>query len=193
LAPNVGELADEIKRRDLFLFDIWGYVPGSGPGGFWQQFQVPVGVFSLLESRLGAARWLGMDNGEQDGRYIADYAKQMQPTAAPRLEQYLKFHRYFERLTGELGNRMVALVSLGFGHYFLKEGLYTLAGAEAGQALPNNQVYYSFIRGAGKQYGVPWFGNASIFNRWGYKVYGDEGCDHGPLKGTSLSLLRRLV
>ncbi|MCL5279654.1 MAG: hypothetical protein M1376_07080 [Planctomycetes bacterium] len=32
-ARNLGDLAQEIKRRDLYLFDIWGYVPGSGPGG----------------------------------------------------------------------------------------------------------------------------------------------------------------
>ena len=31
-AENLDELADEIDRRGLFLFDIWGYVPGSGPG-----------------------------------------------------------------------------------------------------------------------------------------------------------------
>jgi hypothetical protein len=57
----------------------------------------------------------------------------------------------------------------------LKEGARTLIGAETAQALPNNQVYYAFIRGAGKQYGVPWFGNASIFNRWGFKTYGSSG------------------
>ncbi|MBI3118707.1 MAG: hypothetical protein HYZ00_08485 [Candidatus Hydrogenedentes bacterium] len=42
---NLGDLADEIKRRNAFLFDIWGYVPGSGPGGYWQQFKPPAGVF----------------------------------------------------------------------------------------------------------------------------------------------------
>ena len=30
-AKNLGDVADEIMRRDLYLFDIWGYVPGSGP------------------------------------------------------------------------------------------------------------------------------------------------------------------
>ncbi len=191
-ASNLEELADEIKRRNLFLFDIWGYVPGSGPGGYWQQFKPPPGVFSLLESRLGE-RWLGMDNGEQDGRYIGGYAAQMHPAAGSRFEQYLNFQRHFERLTTELGNRMATLVSLNFGHYFLKENVYTLIGAETAQALPNSQVYYAFIRGAGKQYGVPWFGNASVFNRWGYKTYGNDGADHGPRKGTSLSLLKRLL
>jgi hypothetical protein len=117
----------------------------------------------------------------------------MQPMSGSRFEQYLNFQRHFERLTTDLGNKMATLVSLNFGHYFLREGVYTFIGAETGQALPNSQVYYAFIRGAGKQYGVPWFGNASVWNRWGYKTYGEEGPDHGPRKGTSLSLLKRLL
>ena len=100
-------------------------------------------------------------------------------------------------MTDQLGNSMSALVSLSFGHYFLKEGVYKLIGAETAQALPNAQLFYVFIRGAGKQYGVPWFGNASVFNRWGYKVYGAEGSDtgtrYGPTRGTSLSLMKRLM
>lgn len=195
-AKNLGDLADEIRRRDLYLFDVWGYVPGSGPGGYWQQFKVPAEALAKLETRLGE-RWLGTDNGEQDGRYIGGYADQMTPTSADRVEQYFNFQRHFERMGDDLGHKHSTLVSLNFGHYFLKEGTYTLIGAEAAQALPNNQVYYAFIRGAGKQYGVPWFGNASVWNRWGYKTYGSSGGTggetHGPTKGTSLSLLKRLL
>ncbi len=195
-AKNLGDLADEIKRRDLYLFDVWGYVPGSGPGGYWQQFKPPAAAFTILESRLGD-RWLGTDNGEQDGRYIGGYANQMTPAADSRFNQYLNFQRHFERLGDDLGHKHATLVSLNFGHYFLKEGTYTLIGAETAQALPNNQVYYAFIRGAGKQYGVPWFGNASIYNRWGFKTYGSagrsDGYEHGPTKGTSLSLMKRLL
>ncbi len=195
-AKNLGDFADEIARRDLYLFDIWGYVPGSGPGGYWQQFLPPREAFATLESKLGE-RWLGTDIGEQDGRYIGGYANQMTPASASRFEQYLNFQRHFERMSDDLGHRHATLVSLNFGHYFLKEGTYTLIGAETAQALPNSQVYYSFIRGAGKQYGVPWFGNASIYNRWGYKTYGSAGGSggdsHGPTKGTSLSLLKRLL
>jgi hypothetical protein len=195
-AKNLGDLAEEIKRRDLYLFDVWGYVPGSGPGGYWQQFKPPAEAFTLLEAKLGE-RWLGTDIGEQDGRYIGGYANQMHPASANRFEQYLNSQRHFERMGDDLGHKHAALVSLNFGHYFLKEGTYTLIGAETAQALPNNQVYYAFIRGAGKQYGVPWFGNASVFNRWGYKTYGSEGTadgyQHGPTKGTSLSLLKRLL
>lgn len=195
-AKNLGELAAEIKRRDLYLFDVWGYVPGSGPGGYWQQFQVPAEALAQLESTLGD-RWLGTDIGEQDGRYIGGYASQMTPASAERLQQYLNFQRHFERMGDDLGHKHATLVSLNFGHYLLKEGTYTLIGAETAQALPNNQVYYTFIRGAGKQYGVPWFGNASVFNRWGFKSYDSsgrsDGYEHGPTKGTSLSLLRRLI
>lgn len=195
-AKNLGDLAEEIRRRELYLFDIWGYVPGSGPGGYWQQFVPPTEAFATLESKLGE-RWLGTDIGEQDGRYIGGYANQMTPASADRFEQYLNLQRHFERMSDDLGRKHATLVSLNFGHYFLKEGTYTLIGAETAQALPNNQVYYAFIRGAGKQYGVPWFGNASIYNRWGYKVYGSggrgDGYEFGPTKGSSLSLLKRLL
>ena len=195
-AKNLGDLAQEIKQRDLYLFDIWGYVPGSGPGGYWQQFQPPAEAFAALETILGE-RWLGTDIGEQDGRYIGGYASQMTPASAGRLDQYLNFQRHFERMSDDLGHKHATLVSLNFGHYLLKEGTFTLIGAETAQALPNNQVYYAFIRGAGKQYGVPWFGNASVYNRWGFKTYGSSGGSggdtHGPTKGTSLSLMKRLL
>lgn len=191
-AKNLGDLADEIKHRGLYLFDIWGYTPGSGPGGFWRQFVPPPGVFEMLQSKLGD-RWLGMDTGEEDGRYIGGYAPQMYPSASSRYDQYLNFKRYFERYTDVQGNKMSTLVTLGFGHYFLKEGIYTFIGSETGQALPNAQIFCAFNRGAGKQYGVPWFGNASVFNRWGYKTYGRSSSENGPTKGTSLSLLKRLM
>lgn len=195
-ADNLGALAEEIRRRGLYLFDIWGYVPGSGPGGYWQQFQPPASAFAVLEEKLGE-RWLGTDIGEQDGRYIGGYADQMTPASASRFEQYANFQQHFERMGNDLGNRHSTLVSLNYGHYLLKEGTYTLIGAETAQALPNNQVYYAFIRGAGKQYGVPWFGNASIYNRWGFKNYASagtsEGTAFGPTKGSSASLMKRLL
>ncbi len=191
-AENLNEFSDSIVRRKLYLFDLWGYVPGAGPGGSWEQFIAPRAALDLFESKLGE-RWLGMDNGEQDGRYIGGYADQMTPMRTDRFGQYLNFQRHFERMGDDLGQKLSTLVSLSYGHYFLKEGTYTAIGAETAQALPNSQVYYAFIRGAGKQYGVPWFGNASVFNRWGYKAYGTPGKDHSTTKGTSLNLLKRLM
>ncbi|MFA5089268.1 MAG: TIM barrel protein, partial [Candidatus Omnitrophota bacterium] len=79
-----------------------------------------------------------------------------------------------------------------------------IVGAETGQALLNAQLYYAFLRGAGKQYGVLWYGNASVWNRKGYKNYyegdqilktdeGFQGYTVGPDQGTSLMLLKRLL
>jgi hypothetical protein len=187
---------EEIKHRGLYLFDFWGHVPGSGFEGMWSHVVPPKGMVEMLDRELGD-RFLGFDNGEQDGRYIGGYANQQCPSPADRFGQFLNFQRHFQRMGDDLGNKLSVLVSLCFGHYFLKEGNHLLIGAETGQALPNSQVYYAFIRGAGKQYGVHWFGNASIWNRWGYKSYESEGemgtLKFGPTQGTSLSLLRRLL
>ena len=194
---NVREQVEELKRRNLYLFDLWGFVPGSGPGE-WSQFRRPDGVTEMFEEVLGE-RWLGMDNGEQDGRYVGGFSSQMVPYGGGRFHQYLNFQRHFERLDRLLGNKMATLVSLNYGHYFLREGCYTMIGAETAQALPNAQVYYSFIRGAGKQYGVPWFGNVSVFNRWGWKTYLQNapvtsGRRTGsPVDGTSLALMKKLM
>jgi len=190
---DLPDVVQELKKRNLYLFDIWGFVPGSGPGGYWQQFAMPDNTAGLFEKELGD-HWLGMDNGEQDGRYVGGYASQMFPAGGSRELQYLNFQNHFQGLTDRLGNKMATLVSLNFGHYFLKEGVYTMIGAETAQGLPNTQIYYSFIRGAGKQYGVPWFGNASVWNRWGWKNYsGITDYNGGGTKGTSLSLLKRLI
>ncbi len=191
---DVREQVAELKRRNLFLFDLWGFVPGSGPGD-WSQFKRPDGVTEMFEKELGD-HWLGMDNGEQDGRYVGGYANQFEPFGAVRIQQYLNFQRHFERMDYLLGNKMAALVSLNFGHYYLRECCYSLLGAETGQALPNSQIYYSFIRGAGKQYGVPWYGNVSVYNRWGWKGYPQEdkpGTRGTPIGGTSLALMKKLM
>ncbi len=151
---DLPEVVAELKKRDLYLFDIWGFVPGSGPGGYWQQFEVPDHILELFENELGD-HWLGMDNGEQDGRYVGGFADQMYPAGGNRQEQYLNFQNHFQGLTESLGNKMTTLVSLNFGHYFLKEGVYTMIGAETAQGLPNTQIYYSFIRGAGSSMVFP--------------------------------------
>lgn len=135
---NLKEVVAEIKKRDLYLFDLWGYIPGSGPGGYWTQFVIPDGVLDLFETELGN-RWLGMDNGEQDGRYVGAFAPRMYPMGADRKQQYFNFQRHFQEMGDQLGNKMATLVSLNFGHYFLKEGVYTLIGAETAQGLPNSQ------------------------------------------------------
>ena len=193
---HLAQALEEIRDRGLYLFDLWSYVPGSPLEGTWSNVTPPPGMVRHLQRTLGD-RFLGIDNGEQDGRYIWATAEQQCPRTQSRFAQYLSFQRHFQKLCDELGNHMTALSSLTFGHYFLKEGNHVLLGAETAQALPNSQLYYAFIRGAGKQYGVHWFGNASVFNRWGWKDYGPpkraESYLSGPEEGSSLSLLKRLL
>ena len=126
---NLKEVVSEIKKRNLYLFDLWGYIPGSGPGGYWQQFVIPDGVLDLFKNEL-EERWLGMDNGEQDGRYVGSFAPRMYPMGSDRKQQYFNFQRHFQEMGNQLGNKLATLVSLNFGHYFLKEGIYTLIGAK---------------------------------------------------------------
>lgn len=196
LAENFPDLVQAIKSQNLWLFDIWGHVPGSAPEGIWAHITPPAGMAEQLRQTLGD-RFLGFDNGEQDGRYIGLYATQQCPLPQTGFDQFQNFHRHFRRLGDDMGNQLSVLTSLQFIHHFAREGNHLLLGAETAQALPNSQVYYSFIRGAGKQHGLLWFGNASVFNRWGYKSYEGEGeaygMQFGPEHGTSLSLLRRLL
>ena len=89
-------VVDEIAKRDYYLFDIWGYVPGSAgdESSSWRQFTIPEGVLDMFEKKLGD-RWLGMDNGEQDGRYVAAFAARQHDYGADKFQQYLNFQNPF--------------------------------------------------------------------------------------------------
>ena len=194
---NFRELVDEAAKRGLYLFDFWGYVPGSFPDKtIWGEFEPPQDRAYYLRERLGN-RFLGFDNGEQDGRYIGGYAPALCSLSQDRRQQYLNFHAHFEKLGNAMQNQTVVLNSLNFTHYFAREGNAIMLGAETAQALINTNLWYAYIRGAGKQYGLLWYGNASVWNRWGYKSYESEGAESyfkwGAEQGSSLSLLRRLM
>jgi len=199
-AKNFKEILDEIACQGLYIFDIWGYCPSSLEKIYKQAGEhfVPEETHRLLIKKLGH-RFLGWDNGEQDGRYIGTYAQLVCPAPSDRKEAFEKFSQYFQRLGNHNKNYLIALASLTYLHYFAHFGNHRLLGAETAQGLPSVPMWYAFIRGAGKQYGILWFGNASIFNRWGYKeYYGSkefkEGSNtsSGPNCGTSISLLKRL-
>ena len=202
LLPNFKDIVREIKARNLWYFDIVGFIPGvaMGPnkelwGGLTEIHLTPEEI-DFVKSTLGD-RFLGMDNGEQDGRYTG-YAGNEIPRGVSAFEQYCNFQDWFERLEMLQGNKMAALTGLNYGHYFLKNNCYTFLGAETAQALPNAQLFYSFIRGAGKQYGVPWFGNVSLFGPTGWKDYNaranvTKGKGPGPENGASLALAKKLM
>ncbi|MCL1794107.1 MAG: hypothetical protein FWG34_09575 [Oscillospiraceae bacterium] len=200
-AENFDELVGLCKRNGLFMFDFWGYVPGSHSSekSIWGEYSIPPDADRIMRETLGN-HFLGYDNGEQDGRYNS-YAGQFMPLSDSRRAQYKNFQKYFEKLLGAMLNHTVTLSSLTYLHYFAKEGNSIMIGAETGQALPSSPMWFSFIRGAGKQYGLLWFGNASVWNRWGYKDYSVDskepdtsgGYEMGRFAGTSLGLLKRLI
>ena len=199
-AENWREAVDEIAARGLYLFDIWGYCPSGPFERFeWSEYRIPDETHRYLLEKLGP-RFLGYDNGEQDGRFIGGYAKLVCPAPATRRQAHQAFCQYFEQLGNDLQNYLNALSSLTFPHYFAKMGNHRILGAETAQGLPSVPMWYAFIRGAGKQYGLLWFGNASVWNRWGAKSLADPQAEDttapgfftGPTAGTSLSLLHRL-
>lgn len=197
-ADNFSELVDEIERCGLYLFDFWGYVPGcSTDKSIWGEYVPEPDKVNYMKEHLGP-RFLGFDNGEQDGRYIGVFAPFQCPSYKDRKRQYLNFQAHFNELGNAMQNHMTTLCSLNYCHYFAKEGNTIMLGAETAQALINTNLWYAYLRGAGKQYGLLWFGNASVFNRWGYKTYESVGKkgnwqSWGPDCGTSLNLLRRLL
>lgn len=189
-----------VRAANVTALDISNYVPGdtdkcdgSAPASSGVcEYHLPLAVNAALTSTLGSDGFLGMDNGEQDGRYVGRFAGLGVAAAAAGPEaQYLRFARHFDRMADDLGGRLMGLSSLYYPHYYAKSGWYTMLAAETAQALPNAQLFYAFLRGAARQYAQRIWGNASIYNRWGHKTCSSPtACS---ASGTSLALLKRLA
>lgn len=190
--PTLEQSLDEMKRRDYFLFDIGGYVPGT-PNA---QVRVPAAAQRLMTEKLGD-KYLGVDMGENDGRYLFLMRQIQAPYAADRVGQCEQAYQYFSEINADLGERMNALTVYWYWSYPVKEGSVVLTGAETQNRVTSSSIQYAFLRGAGKQYGVHWFGNAAMFNTWDYKSYNTNQSKNfgptGPTHGNSLNLLRRLL
>lgn len=188
---NLEERLRDVHRRGLILWDIWGYVPHNEAG---PTPRVTPEHHEILLRVLGD-RFLGYDNGEQDGRYIGSYADRDPIT--DRREGWEYFVRWDEGICNDSMNYMNATGSLNFSHYYGERGCRTL-GLETAQGLPSDTMMFAFLRGAAKQYGRLTTQATSIWNRFGYNMYHDRrtegpgGYGFGPHKGCSLSLHRRL-
>ncbi len=182
---------EAVKARGLIVWDIWGYVPDH-PDFPWRVAPEHV---EILKRVLGD-RFLGFDNGEQDGRYIGAYADR--GTFTDRKGGWEDFVRWDERICADNGNYMNATGSLNFSHYYADRAHRTL-GLETAQGLPSDTLMFSFLRGAARQYGRLTTQATSIWNRYGYNLYNDRktmggnGYGFGPNKGCSLSLHKRLL
>ncbi len=181
----------DVRRRGLFLFDIWGYVPHN-PRFPWKV--TPEHHQVLL--RILGNRFLGYDNGEQDGRYIGSTADRGAFTT--RRGGWEDFVRWDKAICADSMNYMNATGSLNFSHYYGERGCRTL-GLETAQGLPSDTLMFAFLRGAAKQYGRLITQATSVWNRFGYNMYSGRkttrarGYGYGPHKGCSLSLHKRLM
>jgi hypothetical protein len=207
--PNLTGALEDLMEQKVYLTDINQYVPGVAcvqPQCGYGQYKPPRGLMDSVEKIMGNA-YTGMDNGEQDGRYVGEFAGQQyrgsggdsHPVRALSLaargdelqRNFLQFSRHFQQLTDDEGSKMQSLNTVYYPHYFGKTGLYTSLSFENAQGLPNDQIANAFVRGAGKQYGTTWWAQTSIWNRWSYKdCYAPDACSD---TGTSLSLMRRLA
>jgi hypothetical protein len=181
---------EDVRRRGLLVFDIWGYVP--------LEPQYPAKIapeHHEILMRVFGDRFLGYDNGEQDGRYIGSYASGGKHTN--RKEGWDDFVRWDKRVCDDSMNYMNATGSLNFSHYYGERGC-RLLGLETAQGLPSDTLMFAFLRGAGRQYGRLLTQATSIWSRFGYNMYhgrkteGAGGYGYGPNKGCSLSLHKRL-
>ena len=181
-----------MSRSNLFLHNIGGYGPGSPfpfHGGFGE-YIVPDWQIKQIKRYMGS-NFTGFDIGEQDGRFNFTYKHIMEPYISDRKHQYLTSQLYFERIAADLGNWCSSLNVLWYWHYLLKEGYTVLAGAETQNKVTNGQVQYMFLRGAGKQYGILWYGDVSVFDSWGCKIYNPDTDYKDVNKGGSLALMKR--
>jgi len=196
--PNLSRSLDELKRRGYYLFDIGGYVPQTVN----LQIKIPPATLNLMNEKLGD-HFLGIDNGENDARYLFIMRQLQAPYKSDRVAQSEQIYDYFSRIGEDLGERMDILSEYWYWSYPLKEGNVVLTGAETQNRVTSSSIQYAFLRGAGKQYGIPWFGNVATFSTWDYKSY-DKDTDKSPLglfiagptgpnRGNSLSLMRRLL
>ncbi len=182
------EMLEQVAARDLIVTSVWGYVPDTAWNGGFGETRIPREEHDEILRILGR-HFLGYEMGEQDGRYIGSYAPRHQP--ATRQEAKRLFDEWHQQIIDSLHGRMIALASLNFLHDYARLG-HRMLGIEASQGLPSDIMEWAFIRGASKQWGALTWNCISIFNRWGYKSYTSAEGDHGPDKGPTVELLKRL-
>ncbi|MCX6984034.1 MAG: hypothetical protein NT118_04685, partial [Lentisphaerae bacterium] len=202
-AKNWRALMKYCGEKGYVIFDIWGYIPGqksSAQEWYLQDF----GEFSpsdedyqeLLKT-VGSDNFWGYDIGEQDSRYLGIFAPHYSPTTMDRRVQYQRFFNHFAKMRKDLKNDYSVLAGSTNVHYLAKEGGCRMIGGESLQIHPNINVWHAFIRGASKEYGIPFFGNVSVFNNFGYRMPYDArvdefGSESGRTSGPSDSMFKNV-
>ncbi len=192
--PEFSDVLRHVNKLGMSLFDLAGYGPSFPPGNYGQLHVTPSQTAAMTD--ILGDRWLGFNVGEQDGRYHNGFAGRQLPAPRDRVGQHLAFRNWCDRMIDDLGGKVSLLTTLWGWHYPVQDGAVTLIGAECENrfGITAPQVQYAFLRGAGKQYGVLWYGDQSIFSTFGltYWELGPSGELVHHAGGPSSNLLRRV-
>jgi len=173
---NWREAIDEIKKRNLYLCDVYGFIPGlreSRESGGVSSFAVSGEVQKYIQETLGES-FLGWDNGEHDGRWFWQSLRNY-PSLVTRQQAYKYFQAWFLPFLADIQNTATALCGLTFPHYFAKMDGHRMIGAEFLEGLISVPMWAAWVRGASRQYQMFWMAIISFFSRFGHKSYVQEG------------------
>lgn len=218
------EQVDDAAKMGLYLW-VWGYNPyermyefPGKPQEIHNQWLNKFGrKFLGYETGEEDGRYIGAYSkryrekrkGESYYTYMVDHYKQWKKKEREHKKHELKnlfhsrqeaCHDFFEwhkPFVKELFHRMIMLNSLNLTHYYGEMGA-RLLGAELALSFMNHQLWFSFIRGAARQYGLLFQG---VISMW--RVAGYAGCtcvgtaeshmkNFGLYKGTSVNLARTI-
>ena len=125
--------------------------------------------------------FLGNDVGEKDGAFIEYISQELlpnPPAGSSRFANYLQFYTYLEESSSDAGPTTHGAARLNFMSASFtgpavaaRSGLYNYLTNEGGQFLPNDQLFYSIMRGAAKQYGSALWSVVSTWGVAGMKCY----------------------
>jgi hypothetical protein len=204
--PNLNLLVNPIsdetlatwRKHNIIVHNLGGYGPGGSWTGSYGQGLANPATLAKLKAQMNE-RYTGSDIGEQDARWANVFEYTHEPFS--RLSNFPQFeaaHRYQGQVALDTGQISSLLTNLWLWHYTIKDGVVTMAGAQTQprEGIANAQLQYAFLRGAGKQYGVPLWGNVSVFSTdWDRDgpLPDWKNWDPNNSSGNSMSLMRRTL
>ena len=185
--PGWREIAKKYAEKGLIINSIWGIRHGMNFALGSGQRVVPQDVQDFLMETFGP-RFLGWENGEQDGEYLGQYifgsfGWTPQSPERSRKEAYEDFVRFSrDTLDALFHHHVVVIGSLGFSHYYAEMNNRML-GLEFGTGLQSTILRCAFLRGASRQYDLLTHGHISMFmpsieqkpDFYGTKCFPNEG------------------
>lgn len=177
-----------IKDQGYFLHNIGGYLPGEQNSNLY----TPDWFYNLLTTII-PNRFTGMDIGEQDQRLNFQAKNAINPFTLNKKISFLKNREYMSKVGEDQGDWGSLLSCMWYWQYPAKDNQAYLLGAETQNKVTNPQIHFSNLRGAGKQYGILWYGDIAfcdaVYKTYTYDAQTGTYIDNG--KGGSPAFIKR--